>query len=82
MATIPASVGPVVDPVQLVIRAEPLSIQVIAPLGATAPVDPVTRAVNISVPPKVGDPEALRATEGIAGATMVVVVDAVAATLR
>ena len=50
------------------------------PVGATAPMLPVTVAVKINDPPRTGAPETLRFTEGVARATVVVVEEAVAET--
>ena len=55
----------------------PETLNVIVPLGGTAPVDPVTDAVKVRVAPRTGDPEALIDTAGIAGFTRVVVAEAV-----
>jgi hypothetical protein len=44
----------------------PVRPNVKAPLGATAPVEPATVAVKISDAPKVGEPDALIETVGLA----------------
>ena len=41
----------------------------ITPVGASAPVEPVTVAVNTSEPPRVGVEEVVIATTGVTGAT-------------
>jgi len=50
------------------------------PLGATAPVEPVTVAVNTREPPKVGVEELVIVSVGVAGKTDVPLVEAVTAT--
>jgi len=58
----------------------PEIIQVILPTGAAAFVEPVTVAVNVTVPPRAGVPENTTAIIGVAGATTVVDVDVAAET--
>ena len=58
----------------------PLMAKPITPLGAAAPVDPVTVAVKRSEPPKVAVELVLMATVGITLATTVLVDDEVAPT--
>ena len=49
------------------------------PLGATAPVEPVTVAVKTSEPPKVGVEELAIVSVGVAGKTVVPLVELVTA---
>ena len=58
----------------------PVTLNVSVPLGVAAPVDPVTVAVRVRVAPSTGEPEALTDTDGVAGFTRVVVVEAVVRT--
>jgi hypothetical protein len=58
----------------------PAIIQVILPIGAIALREPVTVAVNVIVPPRVGVPDATTTIVGVAAATVVVVVEAIALT--
>jgi hypothetical protein len=51
-----------------------------APLGAWALLDPITTALKLIEPPKVGLPEALKNTRGVARATVVELEDTVGAT--
>lgn len=76
---IPELTGPVA-PGQEVAPPVPDIPHVIAPLGACALLDPITTTVNAMDPPKVGLPEELRKTSGVARATVVEPEDAVAAT--
>jgi hypothetical protein len=54
--------------------------KLIEPVGAMAPVEPVTVAVNTSEPPRVGVEEVVIATTGVRGATAVVLAEDVAPT--
>jgi hypothetical protein len=54
----------------------PPTNHVILPDGATAFVEPVTDAVKVMVPPRVGVPEEETAIVGVAAATVVVEVEA------
>ena len=47
----------------------PVMLKLIEPVGASAPVEPVTVAVNTSEPPRVGVEEVVIATTGVTGAT-------------
>ena len=58
----------------------PLIAKLITPLGAAAPVAPVTVAVKRSEPPRVGVEVVLMATVGMALATRVLVDEEVAPT--
>ena len=58
----------------------PPIIQVILPVGATALSEPVTVAVKVTVPPRVGVPEGVTSMTGVAWATVVTVVELAAAT--
>ena len=51
----------------------PVMLKLITPLGARAPLDPVTVAVKSSWPPKVGLARVVIATTGVARATTVAV---------
>ena len=64
--------APVLAPQELV-PAEPVTDHVRFPVGATPPVEPVTVAVMVSLPPKIGDVGALvKTTAGVAAFTSVV----------
>ena len=73
--TMPELFGPVVVG-QDVSPPVPDTDQLTAPYGATAPREPVTVAVYVIVPPKVGAFEAPITTVGVAIATVVEVVEA------
>ena len=81
VAVIPAGTGPDVL-AQVLAPAVPPMVHVIVPLGATAFAEPVTTAVKVTIPPRVGVPEGVTTTVGVAGATKVVVDEAVAATAK
>jgi hypothetical protein len=59
---------------------EPDTAQLTAPDGAIAFAEPVTVAVKVNEPPRVGAPETLMMIEGVAGATVVDVAELVADT--
>ena len=62
------------------VPAVPEMAKFIAPFGAAAFVVPVTAAVKITEPPRVGAPEELRTIVGIAELTVVELVEVTAAT--
>jgi hypothetical protein len=76
---IPTEVGPVVD-AQLVAAPVPERAKFITPAGATALATPVTVAVKITCPPRVGVLVEEIPTVGVASETVVVVVEATADT--
>ena len=75
----PDELAPTVE-IQEFMSAVPEILQFMAPPGAAALFEPVTIAVNVSVPPKVGDPEAETVIEGAALLTTVEFDDATAPT--
>ena len=74
MVTVPVVLGPVLL-AQDVTPEVPASPKVNVPVGATAPVEPATVAVKITVPPSVNAPEELIETAGAALETRVVEVE-------
>ena len=76
---IPETTGPVA-PGQEVAPAVPEIPHETAPLGGEALLEPITTAVKLIEPPRVGLPEALRKTRGIATETVVELEEEVAAT--
>lgn len=76
---IPETTGPVA-PGQEVAPAVPVIPHETAPLGGSALLAPITTALKLIEPPRVGLPEALRKTSGVARATVVELEDEVAAT--
>ena len=79
MLVTPKTVGPEVV-LQILAPALPESAKFIVPRGAAPPVDPVTVAIKITELPRDGTVDAVRATVGVAELTVVVEVDATAAT--
>lgn len=79
VVTTPEELAPTVE-IQEFISAVPEILQFIAPPGAAALLAPVTVAVTVSVPPKVGDPEAETEMVDVARLTTVEPDDATAAT--
>ena len=75
VATFPEAVGPV-DEIQLVEPPVPEIDQFKVPVGVAEPVAPVTVAVNVIVPPRVGEPEAMTRIVGVYAETVVEVRDA------
>ena len=65
VVTIPTTLGAEIF-AQAFTPAVPLIDQLNEPPGATAPVFPVTVAVNISDPPSEGSPDEVRAIIGVA----------------
>jgi len=76
---IPETMGPVA-PGQEVATPDTEIPHKTAPLGGRALLDPITTAVKLIEPPRVGLPEALRKTSGVAWATLVELADGVATT--
>ena len=81
MAVIPEGTGPDVL-AQVLAPPVPPIVHVTVPFGATAFAEPVTVAVKVTIPPSVGVPEGVTTTVGVAGATNVLVDDAVAVTAK
>lgn len=79
VVALPDGLAPTVE-MQEFMSAVPEILQFMAPPGAAALFDPVTIAVNVSVPPKVGVPEAETAIFGVARLTTVEFDDATAPT--
>ena len=79
VVTTPVVLGPVLL-VQEVTLAVPEIVQLSVPPGETAPVEPITVAVNITVPPRAGVPEDVTVTDGVAFATRVELEEATADT--
>ena len=65
---------------QLVAPAVPEKLKLITPLGARALALPVATAVKVIEPPRVGVPVEVRTRVGVAGATVVDVLEVTAAT--
>ena len=76
---IPETTGPVALE-QEVAPAVPEIPHETAPLGGSALLEPITTAVKLIEPPRVGLPDALRKTRGVPRATVVEVEDDIAAT--
>jgi hypothetical protein len=79
VVTIPFAVGPKLV-VQVVAPPVPEIVQVADPDGAAALAEPVTVAVKVIDPPRVGVPEGVTAIDGVAAETTVEFVDNEAAT--
>ena len=52
--------------VQVATPEDPVKAMVRVPVGATAPVEPATVAVKMRDAPRIGEPDALIETEGVA----------------
>ena len=68
----PVALAPVVLAQLSVVESGSEIVKLTAPLGATAPVVPVTVALKISTPPRVGVDAVLIATAGVTAATVLV----------
>jgi hypothetical protein len=76
VATFPEVLGPVVEEHALVPPVPEID-QLSVPVGAAELLAPVTVVVKVIVPPRVGDPEAMSTTVGVACDTVVELVEAI-----